>query len=254
MAAQELSPRYDRIGKGYVRHRRPDPRFAAAIETALGDARTVVNVGAGAGSYEPADRHVIAIEPSDVMAGQRPSHLAPAVRATAGRLPLRDASVDAAMAVLTLHHWDYEQREGVRELRRVSRGPVVLLTVDPRVSGATWMMADYLPEVADLDHAIFPLPEALADWLGGAVTVDVLPVPRDTPDHTLLSFWAHPERVLDDGARAATSGFARMQPAIVDRCVAAVGRDLASGAWDARHGHLRDLDAYDAGLRLVVAR
>jgi SAM-dependent methyltransferase len=253
MAAQELSPRYDRIGEGYARHRQPDPGFAGAIEVALGDARTVVNVGAGAGSYEPVGRHVVAIEPSDVMAAQRPASLAPAIRATAGRLPLRDASVDAAMAVLTLHHWDHEQQQGVRELRRVARGPVVLLTIDPRVSGATWMMADYLPEVAALDHEIFPLPETLADWLGGAVAIDVLPVPRDTPDHTLLSFWAHPERVLDAAARAATSGFARMQPAIVDRCVAAVGRDLASGAWDARHGHLRELDAYDAGLRLVVA-
>jgi SAM-dependent methyltransferase len=253
MAAQELSPRYDRIGEGYARHRQPDPGFAAAIEAALGDARTVVNVGAGAGSYEPADRHVVAIEPSDVMAAQRPATLAPAIRATAGRLPLRDASVDAAMAVLTLHHWDHEQEQGIRELRRVARGPVVLLTIDPRVSGATWMLADYLPEVAALDDEIFPLPEVLADWLGGAVAIDVLEVPRDTPDHTLLSFWAHPERVLDAEARAATSGFARMQPAIVDRCVAAVGRDLASGAWDARHGHLRDLDAYDAGLRLVVA-
>ena len=253
MAAQELSPRYDRIGEGYARHRRPDPGFAAAIDAALGDARTVVNVGAGAGSYEPSGRHVVAIEPSDVMAAQRPAALAPAIRATAGRLPLRDASVDAAMAVLTVHHWDHEQEQGIRELRRVARGPVVVLTVDPRVSGATWMMADYLPEVAALDDEIFPLPETLADWLGGAVTVDVLEVPRDTPDHTLLSFWAHPERVLDAEARAATSGFARMQPAIVDRCVAAVGRDLASGAWDARHGHLRDLDAYDAGLRIVVA-
>ncbi|WP_027005610.1 class I SAM-dependent methyltransferase [Conexibacter woesei] len=253
MVAQELSPRYDRIGGGYARHRQPDPGFAAAIEAALGDARTVVNVGAGAGSYEPAGRHVVAIEPSDVMAAQRPASLAPAIRATAGRLPLRDASVDAAMAVLTLHHWDHEQEQGIRELRRVARGPVVLLTIDPRVSGATWMVADYLPEVAALDDEIFPLPEVLADWLGGAVAIDVLEVPRDTPDHTLLSFWAHPERVLDAEARAATSGFARMQPAIVDRCVAAVGRDLASGAWDARHGHLRDLDAYDAGLRLVVA-
>ncbi len=174
------------------------------------------------------------------MAAQRPASLAPAIRATAGRLPLRDASVDAAMAVLTLHHWDHEQERGIRELRRVARGPVVLLTIDPRVSGATWLLADYLPEVAALDREIFPPPETLADWLGGAVAIDVLEVPRDTPDQTLLSFWAHPERVLDAEARAATSGFARMQPAIVDRCVAAVERDLASGAWDARHGHLRD--------------
>ncbi|WCB96130.1 hypothetical protein DSM104299_04885 [Baekduia alba] len=253
MADQALSPRYDRIGEGYARRRQEDPRIAARVHEALGDARTVVNVGAGAGSYEPVDRHVVAVEPSDVMAAQRPPHLAPAIRATAGRLPLRDASVDAAMAMLTLHHWDYEQEQGVRELRRVARGPVVLLTLDPRVSGATWLMADYLPEVADLDRAIFPTPERLADWLGGQVRTHVIEVPRDTPDGMLLSFWAHPERVLDPAARAATSGFARMQPAIVDRCAAAVARDLTSGAWDARHGHLRGLDAYDAGLRLIVA-
>jgi SAM-dependent methyltransferase len=254
MAAQDLTPRYDRIGEGYARRRREDPRFAARIHAALGDAQTVVNVGAGAGSYEPADRHVIAIEPSDVMAAQRPPHLAPAIRATAGRLPLRDASVDAAMAVLTLHHWDSEQEWGVRELRRVARGPVVILTYDPRVSAAMWLMADYLPEVADLDHSIFPPPERIARWLGGQVAIETLEIPRDTPDWQLGSFWAHPERVLDAASRAATSGFARMQPAIVDRCVAAVERDLASGAWDARHGHLRGLEAYDSGLRLVVAR
>jgi SAM-dependent methyltransferase len=251
----ELStePRYDRIGEGYSRYRREDPRFAARIEAALGDARTVLNVGAGAGSYEPRDRHVIAVEPSDVMAAQRPRDLAPAIRAGAGALPLRDASVDAAMAILTLHHWDADQERGTRELRRVARGPVVILTTDPRVTGALWLMADYLPEVAALDHRIFPLPETLAAWLGGTVRVETLPIARDTPDWLLASFWAHPERVLDPEARAATSGFARMDPAIVDRTVAAVQRDLASGAWDERHGHLRELEAYDAGLRLIVA-
>jgi SAM-dependent methyltransferase len=251
----ELStePRYDRIGQGYARYRRPDPRFAARIDAALGDARTVVNVGAGTGSYEPRDRHVVAVEPSDVMAGQRPPDLAPAIRAGAGALPLRDASVDAAMAILTIHHWDADQERGVRELRRVARGPVVILTTDPRVTGAMWLMADYLPEVAALDHRIFPPPATLAAWLGGTVRVETLPIPRDTPDWLLASFWAHPERVLDAEARAATSGFARMEPAIVARTVDAVQRDLASGAWDARHGHLRGLDAYDAGLRLIVA-
>ncbi|HEV7750977.1 MAG TPA: methyltransferase domain-containing protein [Baekduia sp.] len=246
-------PRYDRIGEGYARYRRPDPRFAARIDAALGDARTVVNVGAGTGSYEPRDRHVVAVEPSDVMAAQRPSDLAPAIRAGAGALPLRDASVDAAMAILTIHHWDADQERGVRELRRVARGPVVILTTDPRVTGAMWLMADYLPEVAALDHRIFPPPVTLAGWLGGTVRVETLPIPRDTPDWLLASFWAHPERVLDPEARASTSGFARMDPAIVARTVDAVQRDLASGAWDARHGHLRGLEAYDAGLRLVVA-
>jgi SAM-dependent methyltransferase len=247
--------RYDRIGEGYAATRREDPRIAALIQAALGDARTVVNVGAGTGSYEPADRHVIAVEPSDVMAAQRPPGLAPAIAASAGALPLRDDAVDAAMAIVTVHHWDAERERGVRELRRVARGPVVILTYDPRVSGAMWLMADYLPEVAALDHRIFPLPELLAAWLGeAATTIEPVPIPRDTPDWMLGSFWAHPERVLDARARAATSGFARLPPAVVDRCVAAVQRDLDSGAWDARHGHLRALDAYDAGLRLVVAR
>jgi SAM-dependent methyltransferase len=246
--------RYDAIGRGYARSRREDPAIRARIHAALGDARTVVNVGAGAGSYEPDDRHVVAIEPSDVMAAQRPPHLAPAIRATAGALPLRDGAVDAAMAVLTLHHWDDECERGVRELRRVARGPVVLLTYDPHVSGAMWLMAEYLPEVAELDNTIFPPPARLGEWLGGAVTIDPVPLTRDTPDWMLGSFWAHPERVLDAGARAATSGFARMRPDVVERVVANVARDLADGTWDARHGRLRDLAELDVGLRLVVGR
>jgi hypothetical protein len=208
-------PRYDSIGHGYARTRREDPRFAAAITAALGTARTVVNVGAGAGSYEPRDRHVIAIEPSDVMAAQRPRALAPALRARAHDLP-------------------------------------VILTCDAAVSGAMWLMADYLQEVAELDRRSFPRIEALSEWLGGTTRVEVVAIPRDTRDWMLMSFWAHPERVLDADARNATSGFARMSPAVVDRVVAAVRTDLEDGTWDARHGHLRQLDAYDAGLRLVV--
>ena len=246
-------PRYDSIGAGYGVTRREDARFRARIEAALGDARTVVNVGAGTGSYEPRGRHVIAIEPSDVMAAQRGRDLAPALRASAGELPLRDDSVDAALAVLTVHHWDAEQEAGVRELRRVARGPVVIMTVDARISNAMWLMADYLHEVATLDARIFPPLDQLAAWLGGTTRVEVLPVPRDTPDWMLGSFWAHPERVLDPGARAATSGFARMQPAVIDRVVGDVQRDLEDGSWDRRHGHLRALDACDVGLRLIIS-
>jgi SAM-dependent methyltransferase len=248
-----IAARYDAIGHGYSHTRREDPRFRTQIHAALGDARTVVNVGAGAGAYEPTDRHVVAIEPSDVMAAQRPPQLAPAIRASARSLPLRDRSVDAAMAMLTLHHWDEGREQGVRELRRVARGAVVILTYDATVSGAMWLMADYLPEVAALDERIFPPPGLLAEWLGGQVRIETIPIPRDTPDWNLGSFWAHPERVLDAKARAATSGFARMPPAVVDRVVAAVSRDLASGSWDDRHRHLRDLDALDVGLRLIVA-
>jgi SAM-dependent methyltransferase len=245
--------RYDRIGAGYARTRHEDPEVRRRIEAALGDARTIVNVGAGTGSYEPRDRHVIAIEPSDVMAAQRPPDLAPAIRARADDLPLRDDAVDAALAVLTIHHWDAGLERGVRELRRVARGPVVIVTYDPVVSGEMWLMRDYLPEVAAMDRRIFPTLARLAAWLGGPVAIEVLPIPADTPDWTLGSFWAHPERVLDPGARAATSGFARMAPDVVDRVVAAVARDLESGAWDERNGDLRGLAEYDAGMRLVVA-
>lgn len=244
--------RYDRIGEAYSLTRREDPRFLARIHIALGDASTVVNVGAGAGSYEPRDRVVVAIEPSDVMAAQRPRELAPAIRADAKNLPLRDESVDAAMAVLTVHHWDEDQERGVREMRRVARDAVVILTYDPLISGEMWLMADYLPEVAELDRRIFPSPERLAEWLGGATRVERVPIPDDTPDWMLGSFWAHPERVLDEQARNATSGFARMDAGVVERVVRALRNDLESGAWEERHGHLRALDTYDVGLRLLI--
>jgi hypothetical protein len=158
------------------------------------------------------------------------------------------------MAILSVHHWDEQREQGVRELRRVARGAVIILTYDASISGAMWLMADYLPEVARLDLQIFPSPQQLAQWLGGDVRVDTVPIPRDTPDWMLGSFWAHPERVLDASARAATSGFARMPTHVVDRVVSEVSRDLASGRWDDRHGQLRNLDALDVGLRLIVAK
>ncbi|MCB1549570.1 MAG: methyltransferase domain-containing protein [Hyphomicrobiaceae bacterium] len=251
-ATADDGPRYDQIGGGYASTRREDPRIRDSLLQALGAAKTVVNVGAGAGSYEPHDRHMLAVEPSDVMAAQRPRTMAPAIRASAGSLPLRSGSVDAAMAVLTVHHWDHEQEQGVREMRRVATGPVVILTADAEVHGSMWLMADYLPEVADLDRRIFPAIEQFSAWLGGHTRVEVLPVHRDTPDWTLMSFWAHPERVLNARARQGTSGFARMPPEVVDRAVTAVERDLATGIWDRRHGSLRKLDAFDAGMRLIV--
>lgn len=252
VSQQQGAPRYDAIGHGYAGTRREDPHLAAAIWAALGDARTVVNVGAGTGSYEPSDRHVIAIEPSDVMAAQRPRDRAPAIKATADRLPLRDNSVDAAMAVLTIHHWDDGLQAGIAELRRVARGPVVILTYDTEVSNAMWLMADYLTELKALDARIFPPIATLLGWLGRGATATPVLTRRDSPDWNLGAFWAHPERVLDDAARQATSGFARMPEAVVQRVVDDVRRDLESGAWQRRHGHLAELDALDVGLRLVV--
>jgi hypothetical protein len=160
--------------------------------------------------------------------------------------------VDAAMAVLTVHHWDTEQEAGVREMRRVARGAVVILAYDAKVSGQMWLMADYLQEVAELDRRIFPSIPTLTTWRGGSTEVETVELSNDTPDWTLGSFWAHPERVLDPAARPATSGFARMSPAVVDRVVDDVRRDLESGEWERRCGHLRQLELYDAGLRLVI--
>ena len=246
--------RYDRIGHGYSVTRREDPDLARRIHAALGTARTVVNVGAGTGSYEPSDRYVIAIEPSDVMSSQRAGDRVPALRASAGRLPLRERSVDAAMAILSVHHWDTEREQGVRELRRVARGPVVILTYDARVSEQMWLIAEYLPELAELDRRIFPHPEAIAQWLGGQTRIEPIEISRDTPDWMLGSFWAHPERVLDPQAREGTSGFARMPQGVVERVVSAVAHDLETGAWDERHGHLRELERLDVGLRLIVRK
>ncbi len=245
-------PLYETIGHGYTTTRREDPLLGRVIHTALGQPRTLVNVGAGAGSYEPRGPYVIAVEPSTVMAAQRPAER-PALRAVAESLPLHDASVDAALAVLTLHHWGDPER-GVRELRRVARQRVVILTYDAEVSATMWLMADYLPEVAELDRRIFPPPTAIASWLGRGAEVQPVPLHRDCVDWMLGSFWAHPERVLDEAARAATSGFARMSAAVVERVVSAVDHDLESGVWDGKYGDLRERAELDVGLRLVVWR
>ena len=229
--------RYDTIGQGYARTRREDPRLRARIVSALGDAGQSLTWARRART----SRTIATSLPSSRATSwlhSGPRRGCPR-SAPADVLPLRDGAVDAAMAVLTLHHWDDACERGVREMRRVARGRVVIVTYDPRVSGAMWLMAEYLPEVATLDHRIFPTPERLAEWLGGRVAVEPLPIHRDSPDWMLGSFWAHPERVLDAEARAATSGFARMPAAVVDRVVAAIARDLADGSWDRRHGAVR---------------
>ena len=187
------------------------------------------------------------------MIRQRPPDRVPAVVASAGALPLLDDAVDAALAIVTIHHWDAEREAGVRELRRVARGPVAILTFDQRVSREMWLPRDYLPEVVELDDEIMTAPELLAEWLGGA-EIETVPIHRDTPDRMMGAFWAHPEWVLDATTRNGTSGFSRMPAEVVDRVVADVRRDLEDGTWDARNGALRELDEYDAGLRLIVSR
>jgi SAM-dependent methyltransferase len=243
--------RYDTIGRGYSAYRRADPRIAAAVHTALGDARTVVNVGAGTGSYEPTDRPVIPIEPSTAMALQRDQPLPPAVLGVAESLPLADDTADAAMAMMTMHHWADVSR-GLAELVRVARRRIVLLTIDVEVEADMWLFRDYVPEIADRDRSEFPMITQLVRELKAPTRVITVPVPADCTDGFGLAFWNRPEAVLDPGARAATSGFARMDRAREAEAVARLARDLETGTWDGRHGHLRTLLDLDVGLRLLV--
>jgi SAM-dependent methyltransferase len=242
---------YDRIGDGYAATRVADARIAALIDAALGDSVEVVNVGAGTGNYEPVGRRVTAVEPSEAMIAQRRPDAAVAVRAYAEALPFPDRSFDAAMAVWTLHHWS-DWRAGVREMRRVSRGRIVIATWDPTFDDSFWFTREYLPEAAELDTATFPrLPQLLGELGGGDVAT--IPVPNDCTDGFTAAYWARPERLLEPTVQANISIFARIPAAGVERALAALRRDLDTGEWGRRHGHLRRLPALDLGYRLVTA-
>lgn len=238
---------YDAIGIDYANLRRPDPRIAAMIDSALGDARRILNVGAGAGSYEPAGREVVALEPSAEMIAQRPADVAPAVQGTAEALPFPDHSFDAAMAVLTVHHWS-DPAKGLSEMRRVSRGPVAILTFDPSFRDV-WPL-DYWPQLAELDAANMPDLSLFGEALG-AVTIAPVPIPHDCTDGFLYAYWRRPRAYLDEGARKAMSSFWKIEGA--DAGLARLAADLDSGAWDRRHGELMARDTLDAGYRLVVS-
>jgi SAM-dependent methyltransferase len=240
---------YDDIGVGYGRYRRPDPRIAAAITDALGPAESVVNVGAGAGAYEPTDRRVVAVEPSMVMIRQRRPGRAHVVRASASRLPFAGAAFDASLAVLTIHHWP-ELSRGLAEMARVVRERVVVLTWDPAFSGF-WLLDDYFPEIGVIDRPIFPSMDELARVLGPVECRPVL-VPHDCTDGFLGAYWRRPETYLDAGARLAISTFSKIGD--VEPGLARLRRDLADGAWHRRHGHLLREREIDLGYRLVVAR
>ena len=244
-------PLYDEIGEGYPRTRRADPRIAALIDHALGDARTVVNVGAGTGNYEPAQREVTAVEPSAAMIAQRPPGAAPAVQGSAEALPFADDAFDAAMALMTLHHWDNFPR-GLAELRRVARERIVILTWDPATAGTQWLTAEYLPELGQIDLFRFPRPAEIAGALVGAEVIHV-PLPHDCEDGFIEAFWARPEAYLEPEVLAGMSGMRLLDPTVRERGLARLGADLDSGEWERRHGHLRELDQLDLGYRLVVA-
>jgi SAM-dependent methyltransferase len=243
---------YGRLGKGYAHVRRPDPRIEAMVWAALGDARSVINVGAGAGSYEPRDRDVTAVEPSASMRAERPADRVPAVDGTAQALPFPDDSFDAAMASVTIHQWP-DSEAGLREMRRVSRGPVVILTFTP-LPPEPWWLPEYVPELFDVDERRMPTLERVTEALGGEVDVQVVPVPSDCVDGFAPAFFARPERLLDPDVRRAQSGWSFVDPPVVERFVRELDADLASGEWDDRWGRFRDLAEFDGGLRLVVGR
>lgn len=239
--------RYDTIGVNYAALRQPDPRIAAAVACALGNAHTIINVGAGTGSYEPEGRMVTAVEPSAAMIAKRTRPAAAVIQAEAEALPFPDKAFDAAMAIHTVHHWS-DKQAGLAEMRRVTRGRIVLLTFDP--AQRPWL-TDYLPALAELDAAIMP---AMADYAAWAGDVEITPllVPHDCSDGFLYAYWRRPEAYLDARIRSGSSSFWALDG--LEAGLARLDADLASGVWEARYGLLHGVEAYDAGYRLVIAK
>ncbi|RED15415.1 class I SAM-dependent methyltransferase [Parasphingopyxis lamellibrachiae] len=239
---------YDTIGVNYADLRKPDPRIAQAMDDALGSAENVLNVGAGAGSYEPVGRRVTAVEPSMEMIRQRSPSLAVAVQGYAEDLPFGDDSFDASMAVLTIHHWA-DKSKGLCEMRRVTKGPVILLTFDPAHRGC-WL-TDYIPELVALDEGQMPSMADYADWLGAIEIVPVF-IPHDCTDGFLYAYWRRPGAYLDPRIRTGMSSFWAIEN--VEKGLEKLQRDLESGEWEQRYSNLLQQDSIDAGYRLVIAR
>jgi SAM-dependent methyltransferase len=246
---------YDRIGRTYTGTRRPDPRIATAIWSALGNAETVLNVGAGAGAYEPPDREVTALEPSEVMIAQRPPGSAPVVQGRAEELPFDDGAFDAVMAVLSDHHWT-DRRRGFAELRLVARDRVVLFNANPGEAELFWLTMEYLPEFLGLIPSRYRGPGAWEDELRtafGSVRLTPIPIPHDCTDGFYGAFWRRPEAYLDAGVRAGVSVFAQVPSVAVNRAIDALRADLENGRWQGRHRELLTMDELHLGYYVVVA-
>ena len=241
---------YAPLAARYGSYRRPDPRIESAIVAALGKSRTVLNVGAGAGSYEPPDRAVTALEPSASMRAQRPASR-PAIDGTAESLPFDDDAFDASMATFSVHQWS-DVEAGLAEMRRVTRGPVVILTGDPETIERFWL-TDYAPEVMATEASRYPAIDRIARALAGDSEVVVVPIPFDCVDGFNQAYYGRPELLLDAGARAANSAWSFVGAEVEARFVSALSGDLASGAWDEKYGYLRDQGEFDGALRLVIA-
>jgi SAM-dependent methyltransferase len=240
------------IGVDYARYRRPEPAFAAAILRELGNVCTVVNIGAGAGSYEPGELDVTAVEPSAAMRAQRPAASGRVIDAVAEHLPFPDDAFAAALASNTVHKWG-DLRVGLREVQRVTRRPVVILTSDPAALRSSWLN-EYVPEVIATEAARYPAIADIESRLGGTVSVTRLPIPLECTDGFSEAYYGRPEALLSPGARLANSAWSFVDEAVADRFESTLRADLASGVWDARHGHLRTQPSFDGSLRLIVGR
>ena len=249
MSAVPAQPVYDRIGGQYREGRREEPRIAAAILAALGSASPVLNVGAGAGSYEPPDRLVVAVEPSAVMIRQRPPGAAPAVRAQAEALPFGDKTFGAAMAVLTVHHWG-DRARGLAEVRRVTDGPVVLFVCDPRRSA--WWLHHYFPASRRLEQRRETPLDQLERLLGLPLEVTPVSIPAECADGFNGAYWRRPRAYLYPGVWRPMSALAQIPDADREEGMRRLRADLDSGEWHRQWGHLLALDELDLGYRLVV--
>ncbi|MEM7232351.1 MAG: class I SAM-dependent methyltransferase [Planctomycetota bacterium] len=242
---------YDRYGGNYGGHRRGDPTIMREIQSVLGDARTVINVGAGAGSYEPLNRYVVAVEPSSTMRRQRPSTLPPAFVGTADLLPFDDESFEAAMAILTIHHWP-DLSKGLAEVRRVTRGPVVIMTFDPSAATEFWLK-DYLPEMVAVEKARYPEIHLVQRALGGECSVLSIDVPFDCCDKFQVALYGRPEEFLRTEVRNSQSAWKFLPDRVEEAFVEALQKDLESGAWDEKYGEFRKRPRIRCQLRLVVS-
>jgi hypothetical protein len=242
---------YELAGAGYALRRRPDPSIAALVRRSLGDAKTVINVGAGAGSYEPDDLDVTAVEPSAMMRSQRHPDC-PAIDAVAEKLPFANATFDAAMASVTVHQW-LDRDKGLCEMRRVARGPVVILTFDPNALDRFWL-AHYSPELIEAERARYPTVEHIGRVLGGDTEVIEVRIPRECTDGFTEAFYARPESFLDDDIRHSQSAWSFVSEDEAAASVEALRNDLASGEWDRRFGNLRERRYFVGSLRLLVNR
>jgi SAM-dependent methyltransferase len=241
---------YSTLAVDYANVRRPDPRIGAQLVAARGAAPTVLNVGAGTGSYEPTDREVTAVEPSAEMRAKRDPALPPAIDATADALPFEDDSFDAALAVLTVHHWP-DLEAGLAEIRRVTRGPVVIMTADPGAIADLWL-SDYSPEYEAVQRHRYPSLDRIAEALGGRLAVRPLTIPLDCRDGFVDAFYGRPEAMLDPAVRRAQSGWSFVAEDAQARFAARLSDDLDLGVWDERFGHLRTQPEFVGSIRVLV--